>query len=1194
MASFSPAPRRSSRLGTVATNHRPSSRFPTPIREVNRVVSNGSQQMDVDEVTSVLSDRSLSFRSTGEAIFAKSEQLSVSFYADLPVEVSQVLKNADFYRDSYAGCIDTLTGFALVASIQTCFVWQHAQALKSIPTCYIFACPADLDPPFHGLFPHGSSREPGLVLVSSSGEIRFWDSIGIGLAGGEHYSTSNLGLSADEVVTNLIRADSQSYIASTSFGLLFRLALTAAGGKHQLAVQPFSRPVQAKSFTRLFPSLFSQASVSLSSTPEPGNISSVALGPRNAAGGRELWALVDSRLQKWDMKPEGWEELVMDEDIIEIVRSALRDSVAGIERDNSKLDLELVDLATEVADLGDVGLVILASYAGAEDDNSMALDIVGVRRLYVLVHLTHELSGIFGVRQVRPVPYQSTSSSGAPMHPRIQVLAEGQLVGIQFGDAVALVARDSAYSDRMELKSSTDRTLGVGVVQSDTSLIILTAATMMKATVDVGKLLAFDSTTGRADLVKSTMTQAILYGSSPNNPLHFSFPPEVDEESLMRGAEQLSDAILRSNPDLVRKTHDLSAQLVNRKERLSWLIRFINDNAALEKMSQKTRQRLAGDAEKLYACHQLWIQHNELLSTAPSFSVLNDVVYAYMSEIQEGHHEDFMRAFFRLHVGDIGLLIDKVPGITINTANETGRSVVNLLPEANQIILTVLKSAFEYREYNSRVYGIHMPMLDPWTSTTKIIDVLNTLFETSAKVVSGQGSDVHREGDPYMQLPDLASSLFAAIQERLDWLGSSSGRQDGHDREKHELERRLASLRPDVLETLRVVGHEAASFSLAEKYRDFSSLADLCHRDTVYPPEQNPNAHRIEAYIERFKEDFTTELYRWYIQHGELRVMFAQGQTHNRFLDSFFAKNSYPSISWINDLGNGWHDAAARVLLSEAGQASHLAAKQLMLSVGKLSHLAQLQSDPTGDENLLDAFHDDLDFVSVHEALLGEFQTVLGGLRGRQSLDSQVDAITNEIAANLAQKPALALVFKTLVRQLLQGRVLSVEDVVDVLTLKDNIDTLEDYATALQLLVRDQTIPESRKPSAFYSVWRRVYIHDDWQAIRSTSNISDEQVDSKYRGSALYATLRSVLARDEPQSDGYITTPNIALIVPSSTQIASRWPGKSSEEIEDLAQDYNFEMDKLGDMELTDIFERLKDIALQDYSWEHGEDMNVQ
>ena len=44
--------------------------------------------------------------------------------------------------------------------------------------------------------------------------------------------------------------------------------------------------------------------------------------------------------------------------------------------------------------------------------------------------------------------------------------------------------------------------------------------------------------------------------------------------------------------------------------------------------------------------------------------------------------------------------------------------------------------------------------------------------------------------------------------------------------------------------------------------------------------------------------------------------------------------------------------------------------------------------------------------------------------------------------------------FKLFVRQLLQGTALSTEDIVDVLTLKDNDNSIEDYATALHLLVR--------------------------------------------------------------------------------------------------------------------------------------------
>jgi nuclear pore complex protein Nup133 len=97
-------------------------------------------------------------------------------------------------------------------------------------------------------------------------------------------------------------------------------------------------------------------------------------------------------------------------------------------------------------------------------------------------------------------------------------------------------------------------------------------------------------------------------------------------------------------------------------------------------------------------------------------------------------------------------------------------------------------------------------------------------------------------------------------------------------------------LRPEVLNTLsesplRVsvelslndntdkYGFSARAFELAEKYRDFRSLAALCNKDQVYPLEQNPHTTKIAEYIERFREEFTDELYQWYIEHGINHVL---------------------------------------------------------------------------------------------------------------------------------------------------------------------------------------------------------------------------------------------------------------------------------------------------------------------------------
>ena len=115
----------------------------------------------------------------------------------------------DFSRDTFSGDIDTTTQYGLVASSKTCFVWQHSQNILGTPTCYIFPCPMDYpmaSAPFLSLASYDGTREPGLVLLSPGGKVRFWDSIGLGLTGGEHAYTSSLGLEDEEIVTCFVRA----------------------------------------------------------------------------------------------------------------------------------------------------------------------------------------------------------------------------------------------------------------------------------------------------------------------------------------------------------------------------------------------------------------------------------------------------------------------------------------------------------------------------------------------------------------------------------------------------------------------------------------------------------------------------------------------------------------------------------------------------------------------------------------------------------------------------------------------------------------------------------------------------------------------------------------------------------------------------------------------------------------------------
>ena len=51
-------------------------------------------------------------------------------------------------------------------------------------------------------------------------------------------------------------------------------------------------------------------------------------------------------------------------------------------------------------------------------------------------------------------------------------------------------------------------------------------------------------------------------------------------------------------------------------------------------------------------------------------------------------------------------------------------------------------------------------------------------------------------------------------------------------------------------------------------------------------------------------------------------------------------------------------------------------------------------------------------------------------------------------------------------------------------------------------------------------------------------------------------------------------------MIPSIDEIISRWPGLSPEQVESLIYDYNSEQDRLGELELEEVFLRVHELAV--------------
>lgn len=53
------------------------------------------------------------------------------------------------------------------------------------------------------------------------------------------------------------------------------------------------------------------------------------------------------------------------------------------------------------------------------------------------------------------------------------------------------------------------------------------------------------------------------------------------------------------------------------------------------------------------------------------------------------------------------------------------------------------------------------------------------------------------------------------------------------------------------------------AFNLAEEYRDYRTLTELCHERLAQPSEQ------LELYTEKYQEDYAFDLYSFWIERGQ-------------------------------------------------------------------------------------------------------------------------------------------------------------------------------------------------------------------------------------------------------------------------------------------------------------------------------------
>ncbi|ETS62210.1 hypothetical protein PaG_03785 [Moesziomyces aphidis] len=1092
--------------------------------------------------------------------------LHVSAYSRLPTEVLELLAEADMYIDAFQGHLDVHTGYACLLSRTQCFVWNYASRGigTGSPTCFVFPVPqyasssmSAINDLSHACFlPRGGAeREPALLLVTPDGQTCLWEGISSSLTRQDRAQRIAAPLSSGEAIVKLQRIDESTVVLATSASRLLRVSVGSRAGILQAEVRPFSQP------RGLLGRIFGSSSAMGSAND---HIQGIAVAPAQASKqGREVYAIGRKTLQKWHVLDQGGERLLAEQDVQQVVASSVLQLNDERYSAAQSLAFDLLDGAVQA----DGKLVLLFSQSKTEHEPLQ----YGLATLDVVKD-----AASFVVASIQPIKYTSYADPRPYATPSLSLPNGGPAAFITFADAVVAKQLEDgceSFEELIKLKDDVkNRFIGSGCDAVHVSannavaaLSLISAASgslLVETSIDAIRKRCTASATAadrqRADTerLKGKLEQALYYSESPLNPLTFRLPEHL-QGTLMTACQDLSRELLTfSNPiaQSVPPPVDLRAALKDRLGKLRFLVEFVARCGHLEKLPQTTKRQLRADAELAAALAELWVYQNEFYSAShaqasAAQSPLARAIETVMAEQGLGvGSDDVVRRFFRHHADLSPRVLDRLLRQANTVSAQPLRTRSTDVLELNRTVLAAFRASLRYRKEHGRLYGIDAnkdAAFEAWTAQSGSVQLLETLYSISVNLIpdrtrelgssidvapteySGAGDEVKREqrvqAELKAQLCTLADVAMACYEERLRYLQAAAAADAAYERELSVFGATLRSARPMFIRPLVGIGRSDRAFALAEQYEDFRTLVELCNEAQLRSPA------RLDSYLERYKQPFAFELYAYYLEHGQPRVLLEQKSEHSQLVLDFLAQPGHERIAWLHDLALQRYGEAAHTLERLALGEGVLAQRKLMMSLGKLGVLSTLtlqDLQTVGTQKQIEFFDDQLDLIAVQDSLATLWENALGGLpadlpaAGSAQARELATEIVEAVATRLREYPGYREHYVELVQRLLfENRYLGSEDLVDVLTLKDTPENqLEDFATALKVLVRAKDAPEPRLREALKAVWRRAVVRDDWFALSETTNVSDQTVLADLQATALYTVLGEVLADDANRS----------------------------------------------------------------------------
>ena len=1047
-----------------------------------------------------------------------------------------------------------------------------------------------------------------MVVIPTTGKITYWESIASAATldlrlQRNGVELSIVGMLSGESIIQILNAESAGFVLAFSTGRLAYMSVRDGQGRPAISVQ-FLRGSSGPVSTGIFGSLRNV----LSSSAWRGDIAAIRAGRPEKVGERNVVvATAKGKIQSWNIHRGGHNSLQAEGESRDTIVMFIKDAVPAL-ADLLLESFEILDFTytpkpvvdAQLSDQEENGtrLLLLTSVTDRQIAHYSLVEIVlkgdevVVENVWPIRSYTTPVSRIATSKPRLYLPNPALvayvvfdravvviSMAKQPESPDSQLRAENHILPQTFEDVIdfredinveivgsGMEEPHGSSQSPENLKSRRHKAKHPAVV-----LIVRGGGVVRVAATDVTRLI---SSKAEKVTAKSKLEQAVFFGSLEQNPLSFAVRPELQFPSDEVGAAalELSQDILRSQtPYIPSVPASIEQNLHKRSAALRGLVEHLRVTGIV--LDRITRWKLLWDAEKIAAATLIWNRYDACLKVKPigkKRGLLTEVVECihedYKTEpVPEAGELDRVRHWFINDIWNLDVAVPwayQVIKYTYQDGQKDHSSVMEMLGEADDLVMGALQGAFDFRTANVDLYGLRSEQLENgilktgyeglpelWTSTFYIVENVRKQADLAGVLVKEYWGKPEGEGLPNASLvnkirnenPALIDLSIRSNTERLRWSAVQNSpelQMEGEDirlRQTYAQNEQLKLLATDI-------GLPEEAMELAETHEILPTLVTIILseiyesierlREVGLSPEEFENRgaqlfalhERVRSYFARFGTSWATALYQHDIQGGLMESLFDEYPDQQEYLTAFLrSKPEYAKISWIQEVTREHNYGQAARTLLDLGlkREQDVWSKKIELSIGKLAQMAGRNYSqangiliPDGGRTELVVVQNQLELINIQDETYDYV---------RRSIDTAIDdkaelQLALEVHGNksLKRQSTFLSFLEQSMAHLVKHEAMDALALIDLLTLMDgDQDSTEEgsfrgqqFYLALQASIyglddKDEQLMMQRV------IWRRCMLRDDWDEVNNTNEKDDRQVSEQLRKTALYLVFRA-------------------------------------------------------------------------------------